>query len=201
MSQNAQLNGIPSAMVIAFLIYDTLRQLPSGERLSGMAAVPLLVLLAFPLAFIAASAFNLAAYRINANSDKMVSVVDQTNLKGLAVPAEPDSVLAAFSAGNGGYALFNRSRAVIPQFDMSPFEYIQTILEAADLMAGKRYLRGVALLDQVNPMPFVLGMPPSRGANCGRPIPRIFRRLSASSPTSTTSSSRNSRPTMRRRKC
>jgi hypothetical protein len=165
MSQNAQLNGIPSAMVIAFLIYDTLRQHPSGGRLSGVAAAPLLVLLAFPLAFIAASAFDLAMYRINANSDKMVRVVDRTNLKGLAVPAEPDGVLAGFSAGNGGYALFNRSRAVIPQFDISPFEYIQTIQEAADLMAGKRYLRGVALLDQVNPMPFALGEPPSRGAN------------------------------------
>ena len=82
MSQNAQLNGIPSAMVIAFLIYDTLRQLPSGERLSGMAAVPLLVLLAFPLAFIAASAFDLAAYRINANSDKMVRVVDRNQPQG-----------------------------------------------------------------------------------------------------------------------
>ena len=165
MSQNAQTNGIPTAMVIAFLIYDALRQHPSGGRLPGVAAVPLLVLLAFPLAFIAASALDLAAYRINANSDKMVLVVDRTNLKGLAVPAEPDGVLAGFSAGNGGYALFNRSRAVIPQFGISPFEYVQTILEAADLMAGKRYLRGVALLDQVNPMPFVLGMPPSRGVN------------------------------------
>jgi hypothetical protein len=164
-SQNAQLNGIPSAMVIAFLIYDALRQHPRGGRLDGVAAAPLLVLLAFPLAFIAASALSLAAYRINAESDKMVRVIDRTNLKGLAVPAEPDGVLAGFAAGNGGYALFNRTRAVIPQFDMSPFEYVQTILEAADLMAGKRYLRGVALLDQVNPMPFVLGMPPSRGAN------------------------------------
>ena len=165
-SQNAQGTGIPTAMVIAFLIYDALRQLSSRRAPSGVAAAPLLVLLAFPLASIAASAFNLAAYRINADSDKMVLVVDRTNLKGLAVPAEPDGLLAAFAAGNGGYALFNRSRAVFPQYDLSPFEYVQTILEAADLMAGKRYRRGgIALLDQVNPMPFVLGLPPSRGAN------------------------------------
>jgi hypothetical protein len=166
LSQNAQMNGIPTAMVIAFLIYDALRQRSAGTRLQGAAAAPLLVLLAFPLAAIATSALSLAAYRINADSDKMVRVVDRTNLKGLAVPAEPDGVLAAFAAGNGGYALLNRSRAVYPQYELSPFEYVQTILEAADLMAGKRYRRGgIALLDQVNPMPFVLGLPPARGAN------------------------------------
>ena len=33
-------------------------------------------------------------------------------------------------------------------------------------MAGKRYRHGgIALLDQVNPMPFVLGLPPARGEN------------------------------------
>jgi hypothetical protein len=166
MSQNAQMSGIPAAMVIAFLIYDALRQRSAGKRLQGVAAAPLLALLAFPLASIATSALSLAAYRINADSDKMVRVVDRTNLKGLAVPAEPDGVLAAFAAGNGGYALLNRSRAVSPQYGLSPFEYVQTILEAADLMAGKRYRRGgIAVLDQVNPMPFVLGLPPARGVN------------------------------------
>jgi hypothetical protein len=153
-------------MVIAFLIYDALRQRSAGTRLQGVAVPPLLVLLAFPLAFIATSALGLAAYRVNADSDKMVRVVDRTNLKGLAVPAEPDGVLAAFAAGNAGYALFNRSRAVRPQYDLSPFEYVQTILEAADLMAGKRDRHSrVALLDQVNPMPFMLGLPPARGVN------------------------------------
>ena len=165
-SQNAQGSGIPAAMVIAFLIYDALRQRSASTRLQGVAAAPLLVLLAFPLAYIATSALSLAAYRINADNDKMVLVVDRTNLKGLAVPAEPDGLLAAFAAGNGGYALFNRSRAVSTQHELSPFEYVQTILEAADLMAGKRYRHGgIALLDQVNPMPFVLSLPPARGEN------------------------------------
>jgi hypothetical protein len=166
MSQNARMGGIPGAMVIAFLIYDALRQRSADPRRQGLAAAPLLVLLAFPLASVATSVLSLAAYRINADSDKMVRVVDRTNLKGLAVPAEPDGVLAAFAAGDGGYALLNRSRAVRPQYDLSPFEYVQTILEAADLMAGKRSRRsGIALLDQVNPMPFVLGLPPARGVN------------------------------------
>ena len=173
LSQNAQLGGIPLAMVIAFLLYDAFRQRFAGERFDGM-AVPLLVLLVFPLSYIGTSALSLAAYRFNAGSEKAVRVVDHTNLKGLAVPAEEDGLLAAFAAGNGGYELLNRSRVVYPQFELTPFEYVGTIVEAADLMAGKRYLRGgIVVLDQVNPMPFTLGLPPTRGAALwlGKPFP------------------------------
>jgi hypothetical protein len=74
-SQNSQASGIPAAMVIAFLIYDALLQRSAGTRLRGVAAAPLLVLMAFPLAFVAASALSLAAYRIKADNDKMVLVV------------------------------------------------------------------------------------------------------------------------------
>jgi hypothetical protein len=97
---------------------------------------------------------------------KMVRVVDRTNLKGLAVPAEEDGLLAAFAAGDVGYSLLNRSRAIYPQFELSPFEYVGTILEAANLLTGKRYRRGgIALFDQVNPLPFMLGLRPPRGEN------------------------------------
>jgi hypothetical protein len=165
LSQNAQTSGIPLATVIAFLLYDALRQWFAGERFAGV-VVPLLVLLAFPLSYIGTSTLSLAAYRINAGSEKMVGVVDHTNLKGLAVPAEEDGLLAAFSAGNVGYPLLNRSRAIYPQFELSPFEYVGTILEAADLLTGKRYRRGgIALFDQVNPLPFMLGLAPPRGEN------------------------------------
>jgi len=165
LSQNAQMSGIPLTMVIAFLLYDALRQRFAGERFDGV-MVPLLVLLAFPLSYVGTSALSLAGYRINADSEKMVRVVDRTNLKGLAVPAEEDGLLAAFAAGNVGYPLLNRSRAIYPQFELSPFEYVGTILEAANLLTGKRYRRGgIALFDQVNPLPFMLGLRPPRGEN------------------------------------
>jgi len=165
LSQNAQMSGVPLAMVIAFLLYDALRQRFAGERFDGV-MVLLLALLAFPLSYVGTSTLSLAGYHINADSEKMVRVVDRTNLKGLAVPAEEDGLLAAFAAGNVGYPLLNRSRAVYPQFELSPFEYVGTILEAANLLTGKQYrLGGIALFDQVNPLPFMLGLPPPRGEN------------------------------------
>ena len=142
--------------------------------------MPLLVLLAFPLSYIGTSTLSLAAYRFNAASDRGVRVVESTNLKGLAVPREEDGLLEAFSAGNAGHALLNRSRAVYAQFELSPFEYVETILEAAHLMAGRRYERGgIAVFDQVNPLPFMLGLPPPRGGNLWlgttKPIPPAER--------------------------
>lgn len=165
LSQNAQTGGIPPAMVVAFLLYDAIRQRFAGERFDG-AMVALLILLAFPISYIGTSTLSLVAYHYNAGSEKAVRVVDRTNLKGLAVPVEEDGLLADFAAGNVGYPLLNRSRAVYSQFELSPFEYVETILEAADLLTGRRYPRGgVAVLDQVNPLPFVLGWPPPRGEN------------------------------------
>jgi len=179
LSQNAQLGGIPLAMVVAFLLYDALRQKFADERFDG-GVVPLLVLLAFPLSYVSTSTLSLAAYRVNAGSEKALRVVDRTNLKGLAVPAEQDGLLAAFAAGNAGYSLLNRSRVNYLQFELSPFEYVGTILEAADLLAGKRFQRGgIALFDQVNPLPFMLGLPPPRGGNLWmgttKPIPPAER--------------------------
>jgi hypothetical protein len=63
---------------------------------------------------------------------------------------------------------------------LSPYEYVQTIMEAASLLS--RYPRGtIVLLDQVNPMPFVLGWPPPRGGNlwsgpraASRPVEQLF---------------------------
>lgn len=165
LSQNAQMGGIPLAMVVAFLLYDAIRQRFGSDR-SGGAMVPLLMLLTFPLSYIGTSTLSLVAYHYNAGSEKAVRVVDHTNLKGLAVPVEEDGLLADFAAGNVGYPLLNRSRAVYSQFELSPFEYVETIVEAADLLTGRRYPRGgVAVLDQVNPLPFVLGWRPPRGEN------------------------------------
>ncbi len=46
----------------------------------------------------------------------------------------------------------------------SQHEYLETILEAATLLADPRYRPGgIVVFDQVNPLPFMLGWPPSRG--------------------------------------
>jgi hypothetical protein len=93
-------------------------------------------------------------------------VVDRTQLKDLAVPAERRGLLAAFADGRLGPALLNWSRATQPRFELSPAEYVETIVEAAALLGDGRHCHGgVVVLDQVNPFPFMLGWPPAHGDN------------------------------------
>jgi hypothetical protein len=70
--------------------------------------------------------------------------VDRTNLQGLAVPAGD----------------FPHPVDPIDQDD-----YVETILEAADLLRRTESGgQGAVLFDQVDPMAFVLGVPPRHGA-------------------------------------
>ncbi len=157
LSQNAQPHGMPLAIVIAFLFVDQLRQLRAAPLL-------LAALLVFPLLSIGTSALSLAAYHLKTGCEQCLLVVDDTNLRGLAVPAERRGLLAAFAAGDTKEPLLNQSRAVQPRYELSQYEYIETIMEAAALLAGPHYRPGgVVVLDQVNPLPFMLGWRPARG--------------------------------------
>lgn len=157
LSQNAQPHGMPLAIVIAFLFVDQLRQL---RAVSLLLAAPLV----FPLLSIGTSALSLAAYHLKTGCEQCLLVVDDTNLRGLAVPAERRGLLAAFAAGDTKEPLLNQSRAVQPRYELSQYEYVETIVEAAALLASPRYRPGgVIVLDQVNPLPFMLGWRPARG--------------------------------------
>jgi hypothetical protein len=160
LSQNHQTYGLPVGIVIAFLLYDQIR-----ERF-GPATPVLPMLMVFPLLAIGASAFSLAGYHAQAGREGLLQVVERTQLKGLAVPAERPGLLAAFADGQLGPALLNWSRAAQPRFELSPAEYVETIVEATALLGDGRHCRGgVVVLDQVNPFPFMLGWPPPRGGN------------------------------------
>jgi hypothetical protein len=101
LSQNHQSHGLPVGIVIAFLLYGQIR-----ERFGP--AVPILpMLMVFPLFAIGASALSLAGYRAHAGREALLQVVDRTQLKGLAVPAERQGLLAAFADGRFGPALLN----------------------------------------------------------------------------------------------
>jgi hypothetical protein len=160
LSQNHQSHGLPVGIVIAFLLYGPIR-----ERFGP--AVPVLpMLMVFPLFAIGASAFSLAGYHAHASREALLQVVDCTQLKGLAVPAERQGLLAAFADGRFGSALLNWARVSQPRFELSPAEYVETIVEAATLVGSGRHRRGgIVVLDQVNPFPFMLGWPPPRGGN------------------------------------
>jgi hypothetical protein len=49
------------------------------------------------------------------------------------------------------------------RFELSAAEYVETLLEAAALLGNDQC--SVVLLDQVNPLPFMLGLAPPRGGN------------------------------------
>src|SRR5260370_5577240 len=96
--------------------------------------------------------------------DPTLTVVDRTNLRGLAVPTEQAGLLAAFAQGAKADQLLSRARVNRPRHELSPYEYVQTMTEAAALLS--RYPPApVVLLDQVNPLPLVLGWPPAAAGN------------------------------------
>ena len=177
LSQNHQTHGMPAAVVIAFLLYDHLRQ-----RSDGMAsAAPLLMI--FPLFVISASAVSIWAYHVRATNSADLQVIGRTNLEGLAVPIERSGLLDVFAAGKPTHALLNWSRALQPHVELTATEYVDTIMEAADLLNdGRHRPGGVVVLDQVNPFPFMLGWIPPRGNNLWsasgapiRPASEVFK--------------------------
>jgi hypothetical protein len=171
LSQNTQSSGLPSTIVNVFVLYDQLRTHFADARARDIGPL-LLALRVFPFLAIGASASSIAGYHAKANRTQILYVVDHTNLRGLAVPAGERGASASYERG-GIMAGDDKRRGTpgpsMPRYDLSQFEYIETLLEAADLVAGERDKEhrpdGIALFDQVNPLPFMLGLPPPRGAN------------------------------------
>jgi hypothetical protein len=164
LSQNAQTHGLPVAVVIAFLFYDMLRE-RRLQRPGGGSAALLLALLVFPLLSVATSAASLAGYHSKADRTAL-QIIGQSNLRGLAVPLEKGGLLDAFSSGQGDYRLLNRTRVIPVRYELSPSEYVDTLQEVAALLEkAPARCTGVVVLDQVNPVPFMLGLPPPRGNN------------------------------------
>jgi hypothetical protein len=161
LSQNTQAHGLPAAVVAAFLFYDILRYRRWRRRPGGSLAM-MAALLMFPLLAIATSAASLAGYLAKATGQEL-QVVDSTNLQGLAVPTEKGGVLAAFAQGTSRYRLLNLARSVKARYELTAYEYVQTLIEAAAILADDQ--GGIVLLDQVNPLPFMLGRAPPRGGN------------------------------------
>jgi hypothetical protein len=173
LSQNTQSSGLPSTIVIVLVFYDQLRTHFADARARDLAPL-LLALLVFPLFAMGASAISIAGYHAKASRAQALYVVDHTNLRGLAVPAGERGALASFQRGgifeSDDNSLRGQPGALVPRYELSQYEYVETLLEAADLVAGRRDKErhqsdGIALFDQVNPLPFMLGLPPPRGAN------------------------------------
>ncbi|HYD05792.1 MAG TPA: hypothetical protein VEC60_08700 [Reyranella sp.] len=170
LSQNSQSHGVPLAIVAAFLLYDWI-----GEYRWPRILLPLVLLL--PVASIVASGTSVAGYHARLGAGYL-RMVDKTSLAGLAVPMEPAGLLADVAAGRDRdrARLFSRSRAIRPRYELSPYEYVETLLEAVELLERTGLASGrIAVLDQVDPFPFMLGLAPPRGGNlwsgAGAPTP------------------------------
>jgi hypothetical protein len=159
LSQNSQVAGMPSAMVVLFLLYDRLRT--AFSSLNNRDIAPwLLTLLLFPLFAVGGYTTSIAGYHANAGD---VHVVERTNLRGLAVPEGQRGTFLSFSY-NFDYPSRPKDAPTQPLYQLSDYEYVLVLMDAADLLAG-RQPGGIALLDSVNPLPFMLGVEPARGAN------------------------------------
>ena len=164
LSQNAQTHGLPAAVVIVLLFYAVLRE-RRLRHLHGGSLGLLVALLVFPLLSVGTSLKSLTSYHREAMRQNL-QTIDSTNLRGLAVRHAESGLLAAFSGGPADYHLLNRVRAVLPRFELSPGEYVETLLDAAALLEQTPGGPGrIVVLDQVNPFPFMLGLKPPRGGN------------------------------------
>ena len=170
LSQNQQVDGIALYIVVALLLFDSARMAFEGPiRLPRFQAALLLaaVLIApgIDVAFMGAS---LGGYYAKAGATDN-DVVDETNLRGLAVPPERSDLIAQFSGSRMTPELLNAARREHPRYELTQAEYLKTILEAAttvhNLMSLSQAPRPprVRVFDSVNPLPFILGLPPPPG--------------------------------------
>ena len=167
LSQNSQAAGMPSVMVILFVLYDRLRVGFAGQRNREIAPW-LLTLLLFPLFAIGGQAASIAGYHAEARATHGLFAVDRTNLKGLAVPEGERGTFLSFSHSFDYPARGKADRPQPPLYRLSDYEYVLVLVEAADLLSVRDQGRdpgSIALLDSVNPLPFMLGRAPARGAN------------------------------------
>ncbi len=162
LSQNSQAAGMPSAIVVLFVLYDRLRT--TYASLANRDVAPwLLTLLLFPLFADGAQAASVAGYQAQARSGRGLYVVETTNLAGLAVPAGERGTYLSFSY-NFDYPSRPKDTPPHALYQLSDYEYVLVLLDAAELLKGREG-GGIALLDSVNPLPFMLGVEPARGAN------------------------------------
>ena len=161
LSQNAQSGDIPLGLVVTLILYQSLRSLARNTRMFRRSeVVTLFVLVLVPMILSIATATKvLAGYYRAATRQETLAMPQATNLRGLAVPASSHSVAEALAAS--GHRLLSSPRVPPLRDPVTQAEYVASLLEAATALAENPVT--VLVLDQVNPMPFVLGYRPPRG--------------------------------------
>ena len=162
LSQNAQQADMPVGIVITALAYNTVAALGRGPRAvrpSELTTI-LLIVLVWPVMSVGASAKVLAGYYRATTKLPQLLMPDTFNLRGLAVPARDADVSDALA--RAGYEVRSPLREPPLRDPLAQGEYVETLIEAAALLNDRP--QRILILDQVNPLPFVLGYPPPRGS-------------------------------------
>jgi hypothetical protein len=171
-SQNMQYQGIPIYAVIGLLLYGAVRDLAIRQEwsLDRREVCLLLAPLVFPLLLAGASGLSLSRYWYKqVKMADEISVVPETNLNGLAVPLDDLRAFASFTHKDWSPDLFSRIRSVTPRYELSQLEYVTTIVDLSSLLRNETSPAGrpprIMIIDRVNPLPFMLGLPPPRGVD------------------------------------
>jgi len=162
LSQNSQALGVPTGVVMVLILYDRLRRHFASVRNRDIAPL-LLTLLFFPFFEASCFAASIVGYHAKASAEHGLYVVDRTHLRNLAVPDGQRGTFLSFSR-TFDYPVAVAPEHMLPRYQLTDYEYMLSLLQAADLLQ-KRPPGGIALLDSINPLPFMLGWAPPRGAN------------------------------------
>jgi hypothetical protein len=153
LSQNAQAGDMPVGIVIAVLAYNTVLgagRAPHALRAPELTTV-LMVALIWPLLSVGTSAKVLAGYYRAATRQQALLMPSRHNLKGLSDALD-----------RAGFPLLSTTREPPLRDPLGQAEYVASLVEAAAHLSDRP--QKVLILDQVNPLPFVLGYPPPRGS-------------------------------------
>jgi hypothetical protein len=164
--QNTQERGLVLSVGVALLLYDHFR----GDPMRGRRQVSkwmLLALLVVPAAGTLKQSVSLAGYAAEAVGSKMLFTFESgSGLEGLSVPRGSEALMDAVRTRPSDYRLFSAIRAAgVGDEEVSQYEYAQSLIDAAALFADPARREGaMVVLDQVNPLPFMLRRPPPRGS-------------------------------------
>ena len=168
LSQNAQNAGIPLYAVVTLLLYVKLGNWlqPATSRPSMWVACLMSCALLPLLPPLFSNTVTLLLYNHRATKSAGTFVVTETHLQGLAVPADKDDIFDEVAAGIYRRDSFSRIRAVPRIHELSQNEYVKTILGLAHILRerGAASTR-VVVIDQVNPLSFILAVAPPRGVD------------------------------------
>jgi hypothetical protein len=167
LTQNAQGPSVPLYLVLALLLYvrvgNWVQSATTRRWLTSCLMACVLLPLIPPLL---SNSISLVLYNHRAKMSDQKFIVATSNLQGLAVPKDKDNIFDEVAANRYTRDSFSRIRAWPRFLELTQEEYIKTVIDLTNFVRDKGIASGrITVIDQINPLPFVLGVTPPRGGN------------------------------------